>query len=54
MAEQGVSVLEDCGVQASPCGYCNAPGSTSVSYGMWAHRLTVEDYQGARAGAIRF
>ena len=42
-----LSVLEDAGVQASSCGYCSAGADTSVSHGMWAHRLTVDDYQGA-------
>ena len=40
------SVLEDRGRMATPCGYCNsAAGDTSVCHGVWARRLSVEDYQ---------
>lgn len=27
------------------CGYCGSKEDTSISHGMWAHRLTCEDYQ---------
>jgi hypothetical protein len=62
-----MSVLEAMGTSSSECGYCHAPGQSSISRGMcaalrcaalrwrsrarragmWAHRLTVDDYQGA-------
>ncbi|KAI4306814.1 hypothetical protein L6164_030059 [Bauhinia variegata] len=40
------SVVVDCGRRRSSCGYCRSPGRTSVSHGLWAHSLTVDDYQG--------
>ena len=41
------SLLEDFGVNASPCGSCESreAGSVSISRGMQAHSLTPEDYQ---------
>lgn len=41
----GVSIVEDTGVYESGCGYCRSASNTSVSHGMWAHRLTVDDYE---------
>lgn len=39
------SVVEDQGLHASPCGYCKSSAKTSISYGLWAHSLSVYDYQ---------
>ncbi|KAI5084009.1 hypothetical protein GOP47_0000178 [Adiantum capillus-veneris] len=39
------SVVEDQGLYASSCGYCKSDTKTSVSYGLWAHSLSVYDYQ---------
>ncbi len=39
------SLLEDLGVNASPCGYCDSRAAGSISRGMQAHSLTSEDYQ---------
>lgn len=40
------SILDDKGQVSTPCGYCNSSaGDTSVSHGVWARSLTVEDYQ---------
>ncbi|MCO5553098.1 hypothetical protein L7F22_006619 [Adiantum nelumboides] len=39
------SVVEDQGLYASSCGYCKSDAKTSVSYGLWAHSLSVYDYQ---------
>ncbi|XP_059458066.1 arginyl-tRNA--protein transferase 2-like [Corylus avellana] len=42
---RGESVVVDCGRRKSSCGYCRSPGRTSVSHGLWAHSMTVDDYQ---------
>ncbi|PON76715.1 Arginine-tRNA-protein transferase [Parasponia andersonii] len=42
---RGESKVVDCGRNRSSCGYCNSPGRTSISHGLWAHSLTVNDYQ---------
>ncbi|KAF7830959.1 arginyl-tRNA--protein transferase 2-like [Senna tora] len=39
------SAVVDCGRRRSSCGYCRSPGRTSISHGLWAHSLTVNDYQ---------
>ncbi|XP_017985050.1 PREDICTED: arginyl-tRNA--protein transferase 2 isoform X1 [Theobroma cacao] len=39
------SVVVDCGRRRSSCGYCKSSGRTSVSHGLWAHSITVNDYQ---------
>ncbi|XP_054798593.1 arginyl-tRNA--protein transferase 2 isoform X2 [Prosopis cineraria] len=39
------SVVVDCGRRRSSCGYCRSPGGTSISHGLWAQSLTVNDYQ---------
>ncbi|XP_061376607.1 arginyl-tRNA--protein transferase 2 [Gastrolobium bilobum] len=39
------SVVVDFGRRRSSCGYCRSNGPSSISHGMWAHRLTVDDYQ---------
>ena len=44
-SHEALSVFEDFGINESRCGYCERPGTTSVSHGMWAHTLTVEAYQ---------
>ncbi|KAH7301905.1 hypothetical protein KP509_23G047900 [Ceratopteris richardii] len=40
-----LSRIQDLGRYASSCGYCKSSGETSVSYGQWAHSLSVYDYQ---------
>ncbi|XP_042029367.1 arginyl-tRNA--protein transferase 2-like [Salvia splendens] len=42
---RGESVVEDFGRRKSTCGYCKSGARTSVSHGLWAHSLTVDDYQ---------
>ncbi|KAG8390103.1 hypothetical protein BUALT_Bualt01G0048800 [Buddleja alternifolia] len=42
---RGVSVVMDCGRRKSTCGYCKSGARTSISHGLWAHSLTVDDYQ---------
>ncbi|KAL3365454.1 hypothetical protein AABB24_010539 [Solanum stoloniferum] len=39
------SVVVDVGRRRSPCGYCKSGGPTSISHGLWARSLTVDDYQ---------
>ncbi|XVF84007.1 hypothetical protein PTKIN_Ptkin16aG0540200 [Pterospermum kingtungense] len=39
------SVVSDCGRRRSSCGYCKSSGRTSISHGLWAYSLTVNDYQ---------
>lgn len=39
------SIVQDQGLYASSCGYCKSDSKTSVSYGLWAHSLSVYDYQ---------
>uniref|UniRef100_A0A915IV94 N-end aminoacyl transferase N-terminal domain-containing protein n=1 Tax=Romanomermis culicivorax TaxID=13658 RepID=A0A915IV94_ROMCU len=39
----GYSIVEYFGESDSECGYCKA--AVKPSFGMWAHRLNVEDYQ---------
>ncbi|XP_043712035.1 arginyl-tRNA--protein transferase 2-like [Telopea speciosissima] len=41
----GESVVVDVGKCRSSCGYCKSGGRTSVSHGLWAHSITVDDYQ---------
>ncbi|CAK7325846.1 unnamed protein product [Dovyalis caffra] len=42
---RGESVVADCGRRKSSCGYCKSTGRTTVSHGLWAHSITVDDYQ---------
>ncbi|XP_073017178.1 arginyl-tRNA--protein transferase 1-like isoform X1 [Primulina eburnea] len=42
---RGESVVVDVGRRKSTCGYCKSGGRTSISHGLWAHSLTVDDYQ---------
>ncbi|KAK6929463.1 N-end aminoacyl transferase, N-terminal [Dillenia turbinata] len=42
---RGESVVVDIGRRKSSCGYCRSNGNTSVSHGLWAYFLTVDDYQ---------
>ncbi|XP_047173031.1 arginyl-tRNA--protein transferase 1 [Vigna umbellata] len=39
------SVVEDCGRRRTSCGYCRSSRHNSISHGMWAQSLTVDDYQ---------
>ncbi|CAI9091689.1 OLC1v1026777C3 [Oldenlandia corymbosa var. corymbosa] len=39
------SVVHDAGRRRSSCGYCGSGGHTSISHGLLAQSLTVDDYQ---------
>ncbi|XP_031484875.1 arginyl-tRNA--protein transferase 2 isoform X2 [Nymphaea colorata] len=41
----GESVITDYGLYRSSCGYCRSGGRTSLSHGLGADRITVDDYQ---------
>ncbi|KAG6665886.1 arginyl-tRNA--protein transferase 2-like isoform X2 [Carya illinoinensis] len=42
---RGESVVIDCGRRKGSCGYCRSPNRSSISHGLWAHSITVDDYQ---------
>ncbi|KAL8192890.1 hypothetical protein R6Q57_027338 [Mikania cordata] len=42
---KGESVVVDVGLRRSSCGYCKSGSNTSITHGLWAHSLTVHDYQ---------
>ncbi|CAI0443689.1 unnamed protein product [Linum tenue] len=42
---RGETVVVDNGRCRSSCGYCKSPGHTSISHGLSAHSITVDDYQ---------
>jgi arginine-tRNA-protein transferase len=42
---RGESVVVDAGRRRSSCGYCRSASNTSISHGLWAYSLTVDDYQ---------
>ncbi|XP_068669267.1 arginyl-tRNA--protein transferase 2-like [Aristolochia californica] len=42
---RGESVVTDHGRRRSSCGYCKSGGYSSLSHGIWAHSITVDDYQ---------
>ncbi|XP_048139882.1 arginyl-tRNA--protein transferase 2 isoform X2 [Rhodamnia argentea] len=42
---RGETVVVDYGRRRSSCGYCRSPIGSSVSHGLWAQSLTVDDYQ---------
>ncbi|KAG6602620.1 Arginyl-tRNA--protein transferase 2, partial [Cucurbita argyrosperma subsp. sororia] len=44
-AERGESVVYDCGRRKSSCGYCKSGSRGSITHGLWADNLTVDDYQ---------
>lgn len=44
-SRRGESVVVDVGRRKSTCGYCRSGGRTSISHGLWAHSITVDDYQ---------
>lgn len=39
------TLVADCGVCRSTCGYCKSSGRTSISHGLLAYSVTVDDYQ---------
>ncbi|KAJ8535428.1 hypothetical protein K7X08_023148 [Anisodus acutangulus] len=39
------SEVVDVGLRRSSCGYCKSGGSSSISHGLWARSLAVDDYQ---------
>ncbi|KAI3734953.1 hypothetical protein L6452_14435 [Arctium lappa] len=43
---RGESVVVDVGRLRSSCGYCKSGSHTSITHGLRAHSLTVDDYQG--------
>ncbi|XP_059459266.1 arginyl-tRNA--protein transferase 2-like [Corylus avellana] len=44
-SSRGESVVEDWGRSKGRCGYCQSPCCTSISHGLCADSLTVDDYQ---------
>ncbi|XP_044508722.1 arginyl-tRNA--protein transferase 2-like isoform X1 [Mangifera indica] len=43
---RGETVVADCGLRRSTCGYCRTSGrKTSIAHGLWVDSLTVDDYQ---------
>ncbi|KAH6819801.1 hypothetical protein C2S53_007308 [Perilla frutescens var. hirtella] len=42
---RGESVVAEVGRRKSTCGYCKSGARTSITHGLWAHSLTVDDYQ---------
>lgn len=42
---KGETVVSNLGRTKSHCGYCKSSGFTSVYHGLWAHSITVDDYQ---------
>ncbi|XP_075108285.1 arginyl-tRNA--protein transferase 2 isoform X1 [Nicotiana tabacum] len=42
---RGETVVADVGRRRNTCGYCKSGGPTSISHGVWARSLTVDDYQ---------
>lgn len=42
---RGESVVADVGRRKSTCGYCKSGARTSITHGLLAHSLTVDDYQ---------
>ncbi|EEF35529.1 arginyl-tRNA--protein transferase 2 isoform X2 [Ricinus communis] len=42
---RGETVVVDCGRRKSSCGYCRSGARTSISHGLWAHSISVDDYQ---------
>ncbi|KAF6153583.1 hypothetical protein GIB67_027450 [Kingdonia uniflora] len=44
-SNRGESVVMDLGRRRSSCGYCKSDGRSSSSHGLWAHSITVDDYQ---------
>ncbi|GLT92978.1 hypothetical protein SLE2022_107870 [Rubroshorea leprosula] len=42
---RGRSVVVDCGRRKSSCGYCKSGAGISISHGLWAESITVDDYQ---------
>ncbi|XP_076897137.1 arginyl-tRNA--protein transferase 1-like [Bidens hawaiensis] len=40
-----ISVVVDVGRRRSSCGYCKSGSNSSITHGLWAHSLTVHDYQ---------
>lgn len=44
-SNRGESVVVDVGRRRSTCGYCRSGARTSISHGLWAHSITVDDYQ---------
>ncbi|KAB2620517.1 arginyl-tRNA--protein transferase 1-like [Pyrus ussuriensis x Pyrus communis] len=42
---RGESVVVDTGENKSSCGYCKSPARASIAHGLWAHSITIDDYQ---------
>ncbi|XP_050385481.1 arginyl-tRNA--protein transferase 1 isoform X2 [Argentina anserina] len=43
--QRAESVVVDYGKNKSTCGYCKSKARTSISHGLWAHSITINDYQ---------
>lgn len=41
----GETVVVDVGRRRTTCGYCKSGRRSSISHGLWAHSLTISDYQ---------
>ncbi|MCL7042392.1 hypothetical protein MKW94_027385 [Papaver nudicaule] len=39
------TVVSDVGRRKSSCGYCKSSARSSITHGLWAHSITVNDYQ---------
>lgn len=44
-SNRGETVVTDVGKRRNFCGYCKSLGRSSISHGLWAHSMTVDDYQ---------
>ncbi|KAK9283459.1 hypothetical protein L1049_011703 [Liquidambar formosana] len=44
-SNRGESEVVDVGRRRSSCGYCRSGTRSSISHGLWAHSITVDDYQ---------
>ncbi|KAM0941448.1 putative arginyltransferase [Dioscorea sansibarensis] len=45
VAEGGETVVVDHGRRRGSCGYCISTSHSSISHGLWAYSITVDDYQ---------
>ncbi|KAJ0984109.1 hypothetical protein J5N97_002465 [Dioscorea zingiberensis] len=45
VGERGETVVVDHGRRRTSCGYCRSTSYSSISHGLWAYSITVDDYQ---------
>ncbi|XP_057855265.1 arginyl-tRNA--protein transferase 2 isoform X2 [Cryptomeria japonica] len=43
--KRGQSIVEDCGVHRTTCGYCKSNARNSIAHGLLADSISVDDYQ---------